>query len=112
MPVNVTKEMRDKISTIITDHPLIKRTELIVRADVKEWYIAGTVAALLEDQVIFKQIRNGHAYYCSMSYAIDNGIPTRIVNGKKSKVYVQPNAKDVSLLASQKYLDSLFQVAR
>tara|TARA_R110002020_G_C16295509_1_gene772763 strand:- start:2891 stop:3229 length:339 start_codon:yes stop_codon:yes gene_type:complete len=111
MPVNVTKEMRDKISTIITDHPLIKRTELIIRADVKEWYVAGTVAALLEDQVIFKQVRNGAAYYCSMSYAIDNGIPTRIVNNKASKPYTQPNAKDVSLLASQLKFNQLFQAS-
>jgi len=112
MPINVTEEMRQKVIGLITDNPIIKRTHLIEISGQKEWYIAGTLSELMNDKIIFKQVKDGRAHYCMMDYAIANSVPSRIVKGKEGKPYVQPNAKDVSLLSSQLMFNSLFQVAQ
>ena len=111
MPINVTEEMRDRVIKIITDNPIIKRSVLVEVSGQKEWYIAGTLAELLADKAIFKQIKNGRAHYCMTDYAIANNVPARIVNGKESRAWVKVVCPEDLIPAQQRYVDSLFRVA-
>jgi len=111
MPVKVSEEMREKVFKIISDNPGIKRDDVIKLSGMKLWYVSAALGELQDTGDIFRQTKMGKAYYFTMEYAKANKTPKNITAKKRDSSYVPP-ARDVPMLENQRYLDSLFQVAR
>lgn len=111
MPVNVTEEMKAEVLSLIKNDEGIKRSDIIALSGRKEWYVAASLGELQNDDLIFRQTRGGQAYYYTDVYAKANNTPKTVSSSGDNSGYVPP-AKDVSLLASQKMFNQLFQVAR
>ena len=111
MPTRSSQENMDIVLSVVRDNQGISRKELIRLSGLKLWAISPNVTELKEMGELFSQKDSGKDKFYTMDYATENNIPPRVFKGGKVRKDA-PKVKPVSILAGQKYFDSLFQVAQ